>query len=536
MTTNNAVPGQIVPAELLIDVNRLIDEYYAPKTALGPVEFGTSGHRGSSFKGTFNEDHILAISQAICEYRKTKGIDGPLFIGFDTHALSKPAFQSALEVLAANGVRVIVHQGNEFTPTPVISRLIIVHNKKNGAKADGIIITPSHNGPQDGGFKYNPPHGGPADTDITGWIQDRANQMIIGGLKAVKRQKFEAAYAAADKLDFMTPYIADLALVVDLPAISRAGLKLGADPMGGAGVHYWEAIAKKYGLKLTVTNPVVDPRFAFMPLDWDKTIRMDCSSPEAMANLIKLANDYDLGIGNDTDFDRHGIVTPAGLMNPNHYLAAAIWYLLQNRPGWKTDLKVGKTLVSSSLIDKVVAGLKRELYEVPVGFKWFGPGLSGGWLAFGGEESAGASFLCLDGGVWVTEKDGFIMGLLAAEMLAKTKADPQEIYNKLTDQYGTSFYQRVDSDITDEEKKKLKALTPGSVSGSLAGRKIVKVLTKAPGNGAPVGGVKVVLEDGSWFAIRPSGTEPKMKLYLESWDGPALLDAIKAEAPRSIFA
>ena len=533
---NNALPGQIVPPGLLIDVNRLIDEYYAPKTALGPVEFGTSGHRGSAFKGTFNEDHILAIAQAICEYRASQGITGPLFIGFDTHALSKPAFQTALEVLGANGVEIVVHKNDEFTPTPVVSRLIIVHNRKNKAQSDGIIITPSHNGPQDGGFKYNPPHGGPADTDITNWIQGRANQLIKDGLKNVKRQSYEKACGSAGKADFIAPYVEDLALVVDLKAISRAGIKIGADPLGGAGVHYWEVIAKKYGLKLTVTNPVVDPRFAFMPLDWDRTIRMDCSSPDAMASLVKLKDKYDIAFGNDTDFDRHGIVTPAGLMNPNHYLAAAIWYLLQNRPGWAKGLKVGKTLVSSSMIDKVVAGLDHELYEVPVGFKWFGPGLSEGWLAFGGEESAGASFLCFDGKVWVTEKDGFIMGLLAAEILAKTKADPQQIYDKLTAQYGASIYKRVDSDVTDQEKTKLKALAPESLTGSVAGYKIARVLTKAPGNGAPLGGIKVALEDGSWFALRPSGTEPKMKLYIESWSGPELLPRLQAEAPRLIFA
>ncbi len=528
-------PGKIVPSELLIDVNRLVDEYYSPKKPLGPVEFGTSGHRGSSFKGTFNETHILAIAQAICEYRSKNGIGGPLFIGFDTHALSKPAFQSALEVLGANGVQTIVHKNDEFTPTPVISRLIIFHNQKNKAQADGIIITPSHNGPQDGGFKYNPPHGGPADTEITGWIQNRANEIIKGGLKEVKRQGYEKAYAAADKTDFLTPYIEDLSLVVDLDAISQAGIRIGADPMGGAGVHYWDAIARRYGLKLTVTNPVVDPRFAFMPLDWDKTIRMDCSSPFAMANLISLAGKYDLGVGNDTDFDRHGIVTQAGLMNPNHYLAAAIWYLVQHRAAWPKNLKVGKTLVSSSMIDKVAAGLQRDLYEVPVGFKWFGPGLSEGWLAFGGEESAGASFLRFDGKVWVTEKDGFIMGLLAAEMLAKTKTDPQQIYNNLTDQYGVSYYKRVDSDITDQEKAKLKGLSPDSLKGSVAGLKIVKVMTKAPGNGAPVGGIKVILADGSWFALRPSGTEPKMKLYMESWSGAALLPRLQSEAPKLIF-
>lgn len=513
----------------------IIDEYYSPKTALGPVEFGTSGHRGSAFKGTFNEEHILAITQAICEYRESQGITGPLFIGFDTHALSKPAFQSALEVLGANGVKVVVHKGDEFTPTPVISRLIIVYNQKNKTQADGIIITPSHNGPQDGGFKYNPPHGGPADTDVTGWIQGRANQIIKGGLKDVKRQNFAQAYGSADKADFITPYIEELALVVDLKAISQAGLKIGADPMGGAGVHYWDVIANKYGLNITVTNPVVDPTFAFMPPDSDGTIRMDCSSPDAMANLIALAGKFDIGIGNDTDFDRHGIVTPAGLMNPNHYLAAAIWYLMQNRPHWRRELKVGKTLVSSTMIDKVAAGLGRELYEVPVGFKWFGPGLSEGWLAFGGEESAGASFLCFDRQTWVTEKDGFIMGLLAAEILAKTKLDPQKVYNQLADKYGLSYYKRVDSPITGAQKAALKRLTPDSVNGSVAGLRIVKVLTQAPGNNASLGGVKVILEDGSWFALRPSGTEPKMKLYLESWNGQAMLSTLEVASPKLLF-
>lgn len=543
------VAGRIVPRHMLIDVGKLRSDYYMVKAKpikLTPdgrpeyVEFGTSGHRGSTFKGTFNEDHILAITRAICEHRKANEITGPLFMGFDTHALSIPAFQTALEVLVANGVEVVVHQNDEFTPTPVISRMILKHNGERKAQlADGIIITPSHNGPQDGGFKYNPTHAGPADIDVTNWIQDRANQIIRDGLEDVKRATYEAARQSrlVREADFIDPYVTDLATVIDLRAIREAGVRIGADPMGGSGIHFWPVIAERYGLKLEVTNNVIDPAFSFMPLDTDLTIRMDCSSADAMASLIALAGKYDIGIGNDTDFDRHGIVTPLGLMNPNHYLSVAIWYLLQNRPAWSNTLKIGKTLVSSSMIDKVAAGLARELYEVPVGFKWFVEGLLKGTLAFGGEESAGASFLRRNGETWVTEKDGFIMGLLAAEILAVTGKTPEEIYcNILVPKYGDPYYKRADGPITDAQKKILKALQPSSITATtVAGLKIESIMTAAPGNNAPIGGVKAVLADGSWFAIRPSGTEPKMKVYIESFGGEDLWRRIYTEAAPLIF-
>jgi phosphoglucomutase len=515
-----------------MEINELLNAYYDRPISSG-VEFGTSGHRGSALKGTFNEPHILAIAQAIAEFRAKQKTTGPLYLGFDTHALSQPAYKSAIEVLSANGVALIINKNNEYTPTPVISRLILSHNQKGHQQpADGIVITPSHNGPQAGGIKYNPPNGGPADTTITKWIEERANQLLKDNNKGVKRSQENNA----KQINFIDLFINDLEKVVELEVIKKAGLKIGADPLGGSGVHYWEPIAKKYGLNLTVVNKIIDPTFSFMPLDSDQTIRMDCSSPDAMAGLIALKDNYDIAFGNDPDFDRHGIVTPDGLMNPNHYLAVAIWYLLQNRPRWPTNLKIGKTVVSSSMIDKVVAGLGRELYEVPVGFKWFVPGLYEGWLAFGGEESAGASLLTKEGKVWTTDKDGFSLALLSAEILAKTGQTPSQIYNKvLVPKYGQPYYRRVDGPISDQQKAVLKSLTPDSITGSVAGQPIVKVITTAPGNNAPLGGLKVILADSSWFALRPSGTEPKMKLYIESWSGEDFWQKIYAEAPKLIF-
>ncbi|OGC03947.1 phosphoglucomutase, alpha-D-glucose phosphate-specific [candidate division WOR-1 bacterium RIFOXYA12_FULL_43_27] len=538
----HALAGQRAPREMLVNVPRLVSSYYAPQGQLGKVEFGTSGHRGSSLKGTFNELHIAATTQAICEYRKGQNITGPLFIGFDTHALSEPAFRTAIEVLVANGVEVVVHKGDEYTPTPVISHLILGHNKgRTEQLADGIIITPSHNGPQDGGFKYNPPHGGPADVDATKWIENRANRIMdpFSLTPAIAKTFYDTSRQMVTERDFISPFVEGLATVVDMEAIRQSGIKIGVDPMGGSGVHFWAPIAERYGLQnLEIVNPYVDPTFGFMTLDSDGTIRMDCSSPYAMASLIGLASKYDIAWGNDTDFDRHGIVCrPDGLMNPNHYLSVAIWYLLQNRPGWSANVKIGKTLVSSSMIDKVVAGLGKQLYEVPVGFKWFVQGLLDGSVAFGGEESAGASFLRMDGTTWTTDKDGFALTLLSAEILAKTGKTPGEIYRQiLVPQYGEPFYKRADGPITDEQKKILKALQPSSITATtLAGLGIANIMTTAPGNGASIGGVKVVLADGSWFALRPSGTEPKMKLYIESFGGEALWNKIFEEAPRLIF-
>lgn len=533
------VPGKIAPRHMLVDVPKLVSAYYT----IGwrkKVEFGTSGHRGTSLNGSFNEMHIAAITQAICDYRVAKKITGPLFLGFDTHALSIPAFRTALEVLAANDVEVVINKNDEYSPTPVISRMIINYNRQNPNKpADGIVITPSHNGPQDGGFKYNPPHGGPADTEVTNWIQDRANTILEWNNAEVKRIPYERARLATTthESDFVTPFVNDLAKVIDMEAIKNAGIKIGVDPMGGSGIHYWDPIAEKYGLNLTIVNEIVDPTFSFMTVDTDKTIRMDCSSPDAMASLIDLKDKYDIAFGNDPDYDRHGIVTSdGGLMNPNHYLSVAIWYLLQNRNNWKTDLKIGKTAVSSSMIDKVVSGFNRELYEVPVGFKWFVNGLLEGWLAFGGEESAGASLLQMNGQAWTTDKDGFSLDLLAAEILAKTGKTPSQIYSEvLVAKYGNPFYQRVDGPITDEQKSILKQIRPDSIEGTIAGQRIAKVIIKASGNNASLGGIKVILEDGSWFALRPSGTEPKMKFYIESWSGKETWEKIYAEAPKLIF-
>ena len=534
--------GKPAPKDLLIDPAGLERAYYDrrpdPADPAQQVAFGTSGHRGSPLAGTFTEAHILAVTQALCEYRLGKGIDGPLFMGKDTHAASRPAERTALEVLAANGVDVVIQRDDGVTPTPVISHAILTYNHGRADHlADGIVITPSHNPPEDGGFKYNPPNGGPADTDITKWVQDRANELLRGGNAGVKRVPYEAALRAGTtrQTDFARPYIEDLKSVIDTDAIRAAGLKLGVDPLGGASVHYWGPIAEVYGLDVTVTNPAVDPTFSFMTVDHDGKIRMDCSSPYAMARLVGLKDRFQVAFANDPDSDRHGIVTPsAGLMNPNHYLAVAIRYLLTHRPNWPTAAAVGKTVVSSGMIDRVVAGLGRRLSEVPVGFKWFAPGLFDGTVCFGGEESAGASFLRRDGAVWTTDKDGLIMDLLAAEITAVTGKDPGEHYRELTGTYGTPFYTRIDAPATPAEKAKLQALSPEAVTeGQLAGEPITAKLTRAPGNNAPIGGLKVVTA-GGWFAARPSGTEDVYKVYAESFRSQAHLDAIVAEAQRLV--
>jgi len=534
--------GQPAAAEDLVDVAKLVTAYYAvhpdPGDAAQRVSFGTSGHRGSAFTATFNEDHILATSQAICEYRAAQGIDGPLYLGADTHALSEPAQVSALEVLVANGVRVMVDARGGYTPTPAVSLAILVHNAvADGPRADGIVVTPSHNPPPDGGFKYNPPDGGPAGTDITGQIQDRANELLADGLKGVRRVPYARAAAAAGTFDFLGSYVAALGQVVDLAAIKAAGVRIGADPLGGASVAYWAEIGERYGLDLTVVNADVDPTFRFMTLDWDGKIRMDCSSPFAMASLIGRQHEFDVATGNDTDADRHGIVTPdAGLLNPNHYLAVAIDYLYRHRDGWPAGAAVGKTLVSSSMIDRVTEGLGRSLLEVPVGFKWFVPGLLDGSVAFGGEESAGASFLRRDGSVWTTDKDGIILALLASEITAVTGRSPSSLYRGLTSRYGNPAYARIDTAASREQKAALARLSPAQVSArELAGEEIIAALTSAPGNGAPIGGLKVVTASG-WFAARPSGTEDVYKLYAESFRGPEHLAAIQEQAREIIAA
>jgi len=532
--------GKPAPKELLVDVHRLLKEYFDRSPDLDDptqlVSFGTSGHRGSPLRGTFNEAHILAITQAICEYRHEQGTDGPLYMGKDTHAVSEPAQRTALEVLAANDVETIIQQGDGITPTPVISRAILVYNRGRKEKdhlADGIVITPSHNPPEDGGFKYNPPNGGPADTDVTGWVEDRANELLRAQNVGVKRIPFAEAIRSATthQEDFILPYVRDLKNVVDMDAIRGAHLKLGVDPLGGASLPYWEPINSIYGLDIVVTNPIIDPTFSFMTVDHDGKIRMDCSSPYAMARLVGLKDQYQVAFGNDTDADRHGIVTPvAGLMNPNHYLAVAIRYLLTHRPQWRDTVAVGKTLVSSSMIDRVVKKLGRKLSEVPVGFKWFVPGLVDGSYCFGGEESAGASFLRLDGTVWTTDKDGPIMDLLAAEITACTGKNPGEHYRELTAEFGIPYYTRIDAPATPEQKAKLAKLTPDAVKESdLAGEPITAKLTKAPGNDAPIGGLKVVAESG-WFAARPSGTENIYKIYAESFKSQTHLKAILNEA------
>jgi phosphoglucomutase len=531
--------GKPAPRSMLIDVPGLVSSYYTNEPQ-GPVSFGTSGHRGSSLKGTFNEAHIMATAQAICEYRAMKKIGGPLFLGFDTHALSAPAFRTALEVFAANGIETIIHEKDEFTPTPVISFLILEHNReKTGKIADGVVITPSHNPPQDGGFKYNPPHGGPADVDVTRWIEDRANELMAKGNKGVRRISYEKARKAdtTHEEDLISPFVRSISQIIDMALIRSQGIRIGADPMGGSGVHFWGPIAEEYKLDIEVVNNNVDPTFGFMTVDSDGEIRMDCSSPYAMANLIYMADRFDIAWGNDPDFDRHGIVCPDGLMNPNHYLSVAIWYLIQKRGTWKKDISIGKTLVSSSMIDRVVNSLGKRLYEVPVGFKWFVQGLLDGGVAFGGEESAGASFLRMDGTTWTTDKDGFCMSLLAAEILAGTGRTPSEIYReKLIPQFGEPYYQRADSPITERQKKVLETIAVDSLQGStIAGLPIRTVMTRASGNNAPMGGLKIILHDGSWFAIRPSGTEPKMKVYVESFGGKELWQRIHDEAITLVF-
>lgn len=532
--------GTPVPADMLMDVPALLRGYADtpdPAVATQRVAFGTSGHRGTALSRSFNEAHILAITQAVCEYRAAQGITGPLFIGKDTHALSDPAQRSAVDVLAANGVATVLQAGEGYTPTPVISRAIIVHNAgRTSGLADGLIITPSHNPPQDGGFKYNPPHGGPADTDATGWIERRANALLAEGNAGVQRMPYAQAVAspAVSEQDFATDYIDDLGAVIDMDAIRGSGLRIGVDPMGGAAVAYWERIATRYGLNIEVVNTRVDPAFGFMTLDHDGKIRMDCSSPYAMASLVGLKDRFDIAWGNDADADRHGIVTPSvGLMNPNHYLAVAIRYLLEHRPRW-ASAAVGKTLVSSSMIDRVVAGLGRTLLEVPVGFKWFSPGLADGSLCFGGEESAGASFLRRDGTAWSTDKDGLILGLLAAEITAVTGRDPGLHYQDLTAQYGTPHYLRVDAAATPAQKQAFKHLTGDKVTAAtLAGDAITARLTTAPGNGASIGGLKVTTDQG-WFAARPSGTEDIYKIYAESFRSEAHLAQIVEEAKQIV--
>jgi phosphoglucomutase len=530
--------GKIAPADVLIDTSRLLRQYYDvvpdPGDPRQRVAFGTSGHRGSPEDGSFNEAHILATTQAICEYRREQGIDGPLYLGMDTHAVSPPAQQTAIEVLAAHGVQVFYQRDGGFTPTPAISRAILAWNEGGGrGRADGIVVTPSHNPPRDGGFKYNPPHGGPADVDVTRVVETRANELLATGNSGVKRIAYEAALRASTThgYDFLGPYVEALASAIDMEAIRSAGIRIGADPLGGASVAYWEPIRERYGLDLTVVNPRVDSRFAFMTLDHDGQIRVDCSSPYAMANLIRLKDRFQVAFGNDTDADRHGIVTPsAGLLNPNHYLAVAIRYLFGHRPGWPPGAAVGKTLVSSSLIDKVSQALGRKLLEVPVGFKWFVGGLLDGSLGFGGEESAGASFLRRDGGAWTTDKDGLLLDLLAAEMTAVTGKDPGEHFAELAAEFGTPYYRRVDAPATREEKAALGKLTPAAVKAtSLAGEPIVLRLTEAPGNRAPIGGLKVTTASG-WFAARPSGTEDVYKVYAESLKSPEHLEAILGEA------
>ena len=535
---HHALAGKPVPPDLVVNIPRLIAAYFSvrpdPREPGQRVAFGTSGHRGTSSMGSFNDDHIAAICQAVTEVRAANGIDGPLLIGMDTHALSEAAFTTALEVFAANGVTVHVEKGQACTPTPVLSHAILRHNaRRTGGLADGVIITPSHNPPEDGGFKYNPPTGGPADAATTGQIQDRANELLETGLQGVRRTTIMQARKASTtrEVDFMTPYVEDLAHVLDMEAIASSGLKIGADPMGGAGAAYWEPVADRYGLDIEVVNPVLDPTFSFMTLDWDGKIRMDCSSPYAMASLVGLKDRFDIAFGNDPDFDRHGVVTKtSGLMRPNHYLSVAIGYLFRHRALWPETAAIGKTLVSSSMIDRVAHGLGRRLAEVPVGFKWFVGGLVDGSYGFGGEESAGASFLRKDGSVWTTDKDGIILNLLAAEMTAVTGKDPSEHYALLQDRFGAPVYERMDAPATRSQKAVLASLSPEQVTAAdLAGEPIAAKLTRAPGNDAPIGGLKVVTENG-WFAARPSGTEELYKIYAESFLGEEHLRQIQEEA------
>ncbi len=530
--------GKPASRELLTNIPRLVSAYYTykpePENPAQRVAFGTSGHRGTSFERTFNEDHILAIAQALCEFRQRQGITGPLFIGMDTHALSEPALTTAIEVFAANGTEIMIQAGLGYTPTPVISHAILTYNQgKRAGLADGVVITPSHNPPEDGGFKYNPPAAGPADTETTGLIQDRANEILLNGLRDVKRLPIQQAMQAATThaYDYIRPYVSDLGQVIDMEAIAAAGLKIGVDPLGGSGLAYWDPIAKTYGLDIEVVNRDIDPTFSFMTVDKDGKIRMDCSSPYAMASLIGLKDRFDIAFGNDPDCDRHGIVAKSvGLLNPNHYLSVAIWYLFQNRPGWGLGAAVGKTLVSSSMIDRVAGHLGRTLSEVPVGFKWFVDGLIDGTYGFGGEESAGASFLRKQGTVWTTDKDGFILDLLAAEITARTGRDPGEHYRELEERFGSPVYQRMDVPATEEQKAALKKLSPQMVEAKeLAGESITAKLTHAPGNGAAIGGLKVVSQNG-WFAARPSGTEAIYKVYAESFKGEDHLKQIQEEA------
>jgi phosphoglucomutase len=534
--------GQPVEPSMLVNVPRLVTAYFAgrpdPAIMSQRVAFGTSGHRGSAFDLAFNEWHILAISQAICQYRQQVGISGPLFIGIDTHALSEPALASALEVFAANGIDVMIDAAAGYTPTPVISHAVLTHNKgRKGGLADGVVITPSHNPPEDGGFKYNPPHGGPADTDVTSWIERTANALLKDNLNGVRRIPYEQARKSScvHRHDFITPYVADLANVVDMDAIAASGVKIGIDPLGGASVHFWQPIIERYGIAATIVNDTIDPTFRFMTADWDGKIRMDCSSPYAMARLIGMREQFDLAFANDTDADRHGIVTRStGLMNPNHYLATAVAYLFGNRPDWPAGAAVGKTIVSSGIIDRVAAQAGRAVVEVPVGFKWFVEGLSNGSLGFGGEESAGASFLKRDGSVWTTDKDGLIPGLLAAEITARTGRDPGEVFEGLTNELGVPFYQRIDAPANAAQKTLLKNLTGEQLGMTeLAGDPVRAVLHAAPGNGAPIGGVKVVADNG-WFAARPSGTEEVYKIYAESFRDEQHLIRIQQEAQEAI--
>jgi phosphoglucomutase len=536
--TVHELAGKPAPRSLLANIPRLVTAYYAQKPDVSDpsqrVAFGTSGHRGSSLKNSFNEEHILAVSQAICDYRKSRGIDGPLFVGMDTHALSEPAFASCLEVFAANGIMVRYQKGLRYTPTPVISHAILTYNRtRKKGLADGVVITPSHNPPEDGGFKYNPPEGGPADPETTRTIEEKANQFIAQGLKEVKRTLFEKAIKAdsTQDYDYVRPYVEDIKNVIDMEIVAKEKLKIGADPLGGAAVDFFGLMAERYGLRLEVVNSVVDPTFAFMTVDHDGRIRMDCSSPYAMAGLIDLKDNFDIAFGNDTDADRHGIVTKsAGLLNPNHYLSVAVYYLFQNRPQWKRDTAIGKTLVSTSMIERVAASLGRRLIEVPVGFKWFVDGLIDGSFGFAGEESAGASFLRRDGTVWTTDKDGILMNLLACEITAKLRKDPGELYREIEERFGKAFYQRIDTPASPSQKVALKKLSPDHITAkNLAGEPIVSKLTRAPGNGADIGGLKVVTQ-GGWFAARPSGTEDICKIYAESFRNEGHLKRIQEEA------
>ena len=534
--------GKKAPSEILTNIPRLVAAYYTHKPHISDSEqrvaFGTSGHRGSSLRNSFNEEHIIAISKSICEYRKAKRIKGPLFIGMDTHALSEPALYTAIEVFAAARVTVMVERNLRYTPTPVISHAILTYNKGRKREfADGVIISPSHNPPDDGGIKYNPSDGGPADTGTTGIIEKRANELLALGVKKIRRMPFEKAMRSeyVRKYDYIEPYVADLAHVIDMEAIRGSGLRIGVDPLGGAAIDFWAPIAERYGLALMVVNPLVDPTFSFMTVDRDGKIRMDCSSPYAMASLVGLKDRFDIAFGNDADADRHGIVTrSSGLMNPNNYLSAAVWFLFQNRPGWTNDAAVGKTVVTTAMIDRLAAALKKRVCEVPVGFKWFVDGFLNGDYGFGGEESAGASFLRKDGSVWTTDKDGIIMGLLSAEMTAKTGKDPAQVYRDLEDRFGAAYSIRIDTPATPEQKRALKHLSPEMVSAEkLAGERIMARLTRAPGNDAEIGGLKVVAANG-WFAARPSGTEDIYKIYAESFVGDDHLQMITAEAIRIV--